>query len=87
VAIVRALANRPKLVLADEPTGNLDRTTGQAVFDVMLDLNEQIGTSFLLVTHDENLAKRARCEIHLVDGQIDLDTCATQRIHVTLVTE
>lgn len=86
VAIVRALANKPNLILADEPTGNLDSKTGQAVFEVMLELNDQIGTAFVLVTHDERLAHQARCQIHLLDGQISEDSCLTQRPKVRLVT-
>ncbi|HPP75665.1 MAG TPA: ABC transporter ATP-binding protein [Armatimonadota bacterium] len=79
VAIVRALANKPKLILADEPTGNLDTKTGQAVFQVMLDLNAEVGTAFVLVTHDERLAQQAECTLHLVDGQVVDDTCKGER--------
>ncbi len=70
VAIVRALANDPALVLADEPTGNLDSKNGRAVFDLMRQLNRTTGKAFLMVTHDEHFAAEADRVIHLVDGQL-----------------
>lgn len=71
VAIVRALANNPELVLADEPTGNLDSKAGRAVFDLMRDLNRTTGKAFLMVTHDESFARQADRLIHIVDGRIE----------------
>jgi len=72
-AIVRALANRPKLILADEPTGNLDSENGVLVFDLLTELNSQLGTSFVLVTHDDELAKRAQRIVSMIDGKIAAD--------------
>ncbi|MDA9420666.1 MULTISPECIES: ABC transporter ATP-binding protein [Bradyrhizobium] len=70
VAVARALAMNPDLVLADEPTGNLDSKSADAVFELMRRVNRQSGTSFLLVTHNLDLARRCDRIIEVVDGRI-----------------
>lgn len=74
VAIARAFANEPTIVLADEPTGNLDSQNGRHVFDLMLELNRRRGITLLLVTHDHDLAREARRLISLKDGRVVSDS-------------
>ncbi len=73
VAIARALAMRPSLVLADEPTGNLDTHTADDIFALLREVNQREGTSFLVVTHDPRLAARCDRIVELVDGSIVSD--------------
>lgn len=70
VAIARALVNEPKLVLADEPTGNLDKANAQAVFDLFLKINKELNTTLIVVTHDQQLANQFGRVIKLDDGRI-----------------
>ncbi|HWD93060.1 MAG TPA: ABC transporter ATP-binding protein [Verrucomicrobiae bacterium] len=70
VAIARALINQPDLILADEPTGNLDSHTGQEIIDLLCSLREERQMTLVMATHDPNVAARAARTIHLVDGKI-----------------
>ena len=74
VAIARALSRRPKLILADEPTGNLDRLTGGQVIDLLFGLQRRRGATLILVTHDERLAEACERTIRMSDGRVDTDT-------------
>ena len=72
VAIARATIMRPRVLLADEPTGNLDRVSGKEVIDILENLNRQ-GITLIMVTHDPELGRRAGRQIQMVDGRIDSD--------------
>lgn len=73
VAIARALIMKPKLLLADEPTGNLDLTTGEAIFDLLLQLNREEGLSMVVVTHNAKLAKKMSRQMELADGRMQIE--------------
>lgn len=70
VAIARALVNDPSLLIADEPTGNLDSENSQNIEDLLFELNKKLGTTIIIVTHDEDLAKRCQKVIYLKDGVV-----------------
>jgi putative ABC transport system ATP-binding protein len=76
VAIARAFANNPSILLADEPTGNLDAHNGHHVFELMVQLNRKQGATLILVTHDHELAARADRRVSLQDGRVVGDTHA-----------
>lgn len=76
VALARAFVIEPKLLIADEPTGNLDGTTGAAIMDLLFDLRHRFGTTLLLVTHDTSLAQRCDRIVRVRDGQVDLGAAA-----------
>ena len=70
VAMARAFANRPKILFADEPTGNLDRTNGHSIVELLIELNRTLGTTLVLVTHDLELAAKAKRMLRLADGLV-----------------
>ena len=76
VALARGFSIRPKVLFADEPTGNLDAKTGATIIDLMVELNRDLGTTLVLVTHDLDLAARARRTIRLADGSVVADSAA-----------
>jgi putative ABC transport system ATP-binding protein len=73
VAIARALINKPKVIFADEPTGNLDTTTGDKIEDLLFALNKDHGITLIFVTHDPDLARRCQRQIKLKDGRIEAE--------------
>ncbi len=70
LAIARAIVNKPKLIFADEPTGNLDSATGEKIIDLLFDLNRTMGSTLIIVTHDDELAARCQIQIQLKDGKV-----------------
>ena len=77
VAVVRAVASRPALVLADEPTANLDSAASEALLDMMTELNRDLGVTFVFATHDARVMERSRRLVRMVDGRIDSDETRT----------
>lgn len=73
VAIARALMNKPKIILADEPTGNLDSKTTEIIYDLFRTINKELGTTIVIITHDNNVAQRADRIIEITDGEIVAD--------------
>jgi putative ABC transport system ATP-binding protein len=70
LAIARAIVNKPKLIFADEPTGNLDSTTGDKVIKLLFDLNKKLGCTLVIVTHDHDLAEQCQVQIYMKDGEV-----------------
>ena len=72
-AIARALMNNPKIILADEPTGNLDSDTTETIYNLLRDINEKFNTTFVIITHDRRIAEKADRIIEIKDGRIGMD--------------
>lgn len=70
VAIARAFVTKPKIILADEPTGNLDSENGKRIMDLLFDMNKKYKTTLILITHDQKIAKRCKKHIHILDGKL-----------------
>src|SRR6056297_4076016 len=73
VAIARSLMNKPQIILADEPTGNLDTDTSSKIYNLLRDINEELETTFIIVTHDRHIASKTDRVIEIVDGNIEKD--------------
>ena len=71
VALARAIVNKPSIIMADEPTGNLDSTVGKEIMDLLLSINKERGTTLIIITHDANIAAQTERIIHLRDGLLD----------------
>ncbi len=72
-AIARALMNSPKIILADEPTGNLDSDTTETIYNLLRDINKKLGTTFIIITHDRRIAEKADRIIEITDGKVGMD--------------
>lgn len=70
LAIARAIVNSPKIIFADEPTGNLDSVTGERIIDLLFSLNRELGSTLFIVTHDEDLARKCTMRINIKDGEV-----------------
>ncbi|MDB5182292.1 MAG: putative Lipoprotein-releasing system ATP-binding protein LolD [Candidatus Saccharibacteria bacterium] len=71
LAIARAIVNKPSLIFADEPTGNLDSATGDKIMDLLFELNKTLGSTLIIVTHDHDLAARCKMQVRIKDGKIE----------------
>lgn len=72
-AIARALMNKPKIILADEPTGNLDSQTTDSIYQLFRKINQELGTTFVIITHDRRVAEKADRIVEILDGRVSLD--------------
>jgi len=72
-AIARALINNPKLILADEPTGNLDSDSTETIYELLRNINQEFGTTFIIITHDKRIAEKTDRIIEIKDGRINMD--------------
>lgn len=81
VCIARAIVNNPRVIFADEPTGNLDTVTGDKIMKLLFDLNRDKGITLIIVTHDEDLASKCKRQIHIKDGKIVKDTTTKKGGH------
>jgi len=70
LAIARSIVNKPQLIFADEPTGNLDSATGETIIKLLFDMNKKLGSTLIIVTHDEDLAARCQIQVQLKDGKV-----------------
>ena len=80
VAIVRALSNDPEIVVADEPTGNLDSTTGKKIMDILIDLHKNGKKTIIVVTHDPTIANYSSQIVHIKDGQLVSNHFAEEKV-------